>query len=40
MPVFCSFQTDFWIAGVAPFGEYLVLLAFVEEEDEHTKVYI
>ena len=27
------FQTDFWICGLAPFGEYLVVLAYVDEAD-------
>eukprot|EP01117_Protostelium_nocturnum_P020637 TRINITY_DN938_c0_g2_i1.p1 TRINITY_DN938_c0_g2~~TRINITY_DN938_c0_g2_i1.p1 ORF type:complete len:911 (-),score=318.10 TRINITY_DN938_c0_g2_i1:20-2752(-) len=28
------FQTDYYISGIAPFGEYLVMLAYLEEEDD------
>ena len=28
------FQTDYWICGIAPFGEYLVTLAYVDGEED------
>jgi hypothetical protein len=36
LPVHClhdSFQTDYWICGIAPFGDYLVMLAYVDATD-------
>jgi hypothetical protein len=31
MQIIAMFQTDFMICGIAPFGDHLVLLAYVEE---------
>jgi len=35
--IVAMFQTDFWISGIAPFGPYLVILAYIEEEGKNGK---
>eukprot|EP01119_Soliformovum_irregulare_P019120 TRINITY_DN5998_c0_g1_i1.p1 TRINITY_DN5998_c0_g1~~TRINITY_DN5998_c0_g1_i1.p1 ORF type:complete len:882 (+),score=254.78 TRINITY_DN5998_c0_g1_i1:60-2705(+) len=32
--IIALFQTDYFISGIAPFGEYLVVLAFIEETED------
>jgi len=32
--ILTRFQTDYFISGIAPFNEYLVLLAYLEDPDQ------
>ena len=34
------FQTDFMISGIAPFGDYLVALAYIVEEASQVPLYL
>jgi hypothetical protein len=34
-----SFQTGYHISGVAPFGDLLVVLAYIPDEDEKEKTF-
>jgi hypothetical protein len=34
-----SFQTGYHISGIAPFGDLLVVLAYIPDEDEKEKTF-
>lgn len=39
MDIVGSFQTGYHISGVAPFGDLLVVLAYIPDEDEKEKTF-
>ena len=32
-----SFETDFWVCGLAPFRSHLVALAYIDDDEEPTE---
>lgn len=36
--IVASFQTSYYISGIAPFGENLVVLAYIPEEDGEKEI--
>jgi hypothetical protein len=34
MEIVVSFETDFWVCGLAPFRSHLVALAYIDDDEE------